>query len=197
MHRDALPSSPKSEVFRRGQKIVTPKAEKPNGVQPSLFKSRAAKDRALHETRSMVNLGPLIRRNLELQDEFLSPSRDMVAYTLPRTGSNKMVKTEYVSPISKGDEANKVLFQAPRVTRKPFLGHDDIPYSTEGQQFRLACIKDNEKIYEDEAIIIELETHLVTGGLEVNVIYTNKSTLTFEEFSVTYKSAPGNDDLII
>jgi len=80
--------------------------------------------------------------------------------------------------------------------QKFFSRHDDLPFSTNLYRFKLACLRDDEVLYEDDNFRIESKTYYIperAGILVVELIYTNKGEVPINDFAVTYKSIAGFD----
>jgi len=193
-------SSPKSEIFKK--KTLNPSKENLNGSLAKLYKSNPPPEKPSQDTRSVAGIGPFLRKKLEIESELYSPSRERpgqmmlktVSNAMLKTFSNTMLKTEFASPKRNDQPTVKYLSPSPK-TRRPFLGYEDLPYLTDARAFRLACLKDKETLFENEQIIVEFQVQLrdqkELTELEVEITYINKTQTNMKEFSVTYKSAPG------
>ena len=165
-----------------------------NGSQ-KFFRANPPTEKPSQDVRSVSGIGPFLRKKLETESELYSPSREKPTQMLFKTVSNTMLKTEYTSPKKNDQPTLKYLSSAPRTTRRPFLGHEDLPFSTDAHIFRLACLKDNETIFVNDQIEVRFQIILTDkrhpAELEVGIMYINKTQTNMKEFSVTYKSAPG------
>lgn len=196
-------SSPKSEIFKKKTIYPISKEGNMNGSLAKLYKSNPPLEKPSQDTRNTAGIGPFLRKKLEIESELYSPSRERQGQTLIKTVSNSMLKTfsntmlktEYTSPMRNEQQTVKYLSPGPK-TRRPFLTHEDLPYSTDARVFRLACLKNNETLFENEQIIVNFKVQLQDkrelAELEVEITYINKTEMNMNEFSVTYKSAPGN-----
>jgi len=187
-------SSPKSEIFKKKTIYPNSKESNMNGSQ-KFFRANPPTEKPSQDVRSVSGIGPFLRKKLETESELYSPSREKPTQMLFKTVSNTMLKTEYTSPKKNDQPTLKYLSSAPRTTRRPFLGHEDLPFSTDAHIFRLACLKDNETLFVNDQIEVRFQIILTDkrhpAELEVGIMYINKTQTNMKEFSVTYKSAPG------
>jgi len=106
---------------------------------------------------------------------------------------------EYISPKNSTMLFDRSMrYQQPsalQTTRRPFQGHSELPYSTNLRTLKLCCIRDTEILYENSHLQVGMSTIFQEKSqqptIDVNMVYTNKTPSLMNEFSVTYKSAPG------
>lgn len=156
------------------------------------------------ETASpQVSLGELIRRNIEEEEALSYPPNSASRFFPSNTNtsnlgnlSNVNTSMEFFSPV-KNQRANRDHPYSPAATSlgtKQFRDHDSLPVATNAGSFQLACLKDNEILFEDDALVIESRTSYVEGTrnsdplVKVTFTYTNKTASELKDFSVTYKS---------
>ena len=79
--------------------------------------------------------------------------------------------------------------------RKSFMRHEELPFSTNLYRFKLTCLKDQETLFENEHIKIDVVTYYLpnrSGTVVVELIYLNQGHNVIKDFSVTYKSVLGS-----
>lgn len=194
-------SSPKSEVFKKKAHVKTPKQERHNAQEyrSSYMKPVAPpQQRQLPETRSMTSLGPFLRRNLEGDSEFANTSIERSNALFLKTMTHSTVPAaEYISPKSTTEKFIRLQQPASalQTTRRPFQSHHDLPYATNMRTLKICCVRDTEILYENAQIMVGMSTIIQDQNaqptIDVNMVYTNKTPAVMNEFSVTYKSAPG------
>ena len=197
-------SSPKSEMFKKKIVVKTPKQERHNvqEYRNSLYKPSApTHQKQLTDSRSMPSIGPFLRRNLEGDGEFANTSIERIERpnTLLLKTLTYSTAPEYISPKNTSLFERSVRYQqqpsALQTTRRPFQSHTELPYSTNLRTLKICCVRDTEILYENSHVQVGMSTLLQEKSqqpaIDVNMVYTNKTPLLMNEFSVTYKSAPG------
>ena len=161
-----------------------------------MFQPHAPLEKPKNHSHSLAHMGPFLRKKLEDDDELYDTSTDKSNQLLYKTVSNTMIKTEYTSP--KRDTASpKYTSPIPMTNRRPFYNHNDILFSTDVEKFQLACLKNKERLFENQHMIVEVQTNLKdkfderSKHLGITLTFINKTHREMDEFSVTYKSVPG------
>jgi hypothetical protein len=182
--------------------IKTPKQERHNvqEYRSSFMKPVAPpQQRQLPETRSMTSLGPFLRRNLEGDSEFANTSIERSNAMFLKTMTHSTIPAaEYISPKSTTEKFIRLQQQPAsslQTTRRPFQSHHDLPFATNMRTLKICCVRDTEVLYENGQIMVGMSSIIRDQNpqptIDVNMVYTNKTPSIMNEFSVTYKSAPG------
>ena len=101
-----------------------------------------------------------------------------------------MLKTEYAQ--RKLPDPFSTWSQPTNYGAKTFKRHEKVYPSTDLSLLRLACLKEDQLLFEDNKIKVDSQTYPgAHGSLTVVLGYTNKTRSVFEDFSVTYKSVSG------
>lgn len=147
-------------------------------------------------------MGPFLRRELENDRDFSISMTKTLVIERPsqvplKTVTNMTPKTEIASP-TRSQLLTKQFSPSRSTAIKAFRSHEDLQFATNPENFKLACLKDQQVLYENEQILVKVKTILRedlnsdTPCLRITLTYTNKTDRELDEFSVTYKSAPGN-----
>ena len=104
--------------------------------------------------------------------------------------SPSMIKTEYVH--RKLPDPFSTWSQPISYETKTFKRHENVHSSTDLHLLKLACLKEDHLLFENNKIRVDSQTYSgAHGSLIVVLGYTNKTRSVFEDFSVTYKSVSG------